>query len=251
LVQKDYTGGRGNFINLSDLGDMSSFLGNSNNTEIYGQYTINISTDDLTNGIQQFNRFSVVNRGDIVLPVTITNIKAWQDGSVIKIGWTSQQEINIDHYEIEKALDAQHFTYLGSVVAKNSGLSSDYLFADNSPATGNNYYRIKVVDKNGSVSYTSIVVVNIGKGIARIFLYPNPALKHLFYLQMSNVNAGKYKLMVYDAAGKVVISRDVEHFGGSSTQQIMLPAGTANGAYRVVLLSNEKAIYSTTLIVAD
>jgi hypothetical protein len=116
---------------------------------------------------------------------------------------------------------------------------------------GNNYYRIKVVDKSGNISYTSVVVVNIGKGIARIFLYPNPALKHIFNLQMNNVNAGKYKLMVYDARGRVVISRDIEHFGGSSTQQILLPNGTASGAYRVVLLSNEKSIFSTTLIVAD
>ena len=116
---------------------------------------------------------------------------------------------------------------------------------------GNNYYRIKIVDKSGNISYTSVMVVNIGKGIARIFLYPNPALKHIFNLQMNNVNAGKYKLMVYDARGRAVISRDIEHFGGSSTQQILLPNGTASGAYRVVLLSNEKSIFSTTLIVAD
>ena len=116
---------------------------------------------------------------------------------------------------------------------------------------GNNYYRIKIVDKSGSISYTYVVVVNIGKGIARIFLYPNPALKHIFNLQINNVNAGKYKLMVYDAAGRVVISRDVEHFEGSSTEQIFLPASTASGAYRVVLLSKEKSIFSTTLIVAD
>jgi hypothetical protein len=76
-------------------------------------------------------------------------------------------------------------------------------------------------------------------------------VKHIFNLQMNNVNAGKYKLMVYDARGRVVISRDIEHFGGSSTQQILLPNGTASGAYRVVLLSNEKSIFSTTLIVAD
>jgi hypothetical protein len=187
----------------------------------------------------------------VILPVTITNSKAWQDGAVVRVGWTSQQEINIDHYELERALDAQHFTSLGIVVAKNSGLSSDYLMTDNYPVAGNNYYRIKIVDKSGNITYTSTMVVNIGKGIARIFLYPNPALKHIFNLQMNNVNAGKYKLMVYDAAGRVVISRDVEHFEGSSTEQIFLPASTASGAYRVVLLSNEKSIFSTTLIVAD
>ena len=70
-------------------------------------------------------------------------------------------------------------------------------------------------------------------------------------MQLSNVDAGNYKLHVYDGAGRVVLSRDIEHFGGSSNQQIILSAGIASGAYRVVLLSNDKAIFKTTLIVAD
>lgn len=251
LIQKYYD--ESYFINVSSSTDMQTgWAGAALGTEVYALYTKGVSQafDLSKNGITEFNEFSIIDGADIVLPVTITNIKAWQDGAAIKVGWTSQQEINIDHYEVEKALDAQHFKYLGDVVAKNNELTSNYLFTDYSPATGNNYYRIKVVDKNGALGYTSIVVVNVGNGIAKIYVYPNPALQHIFNLQMNNVNAGNYKLIVYDAAGRVVISKDVEHFGGSSTQQIVFPAGTASGAYRVVLLSNKKAIYSTPLIVA-
>jgi hypothetical protein len=122
LIQKDYdtTGSRSSFLNLSDPPDYVNGLAAANNTELYAQYTF--ASNSLTNGIQQFQRFSVVNKGDIVLPVTITSVKAWQDGAVVRVGWTSQQEINIDHYEVERALDAQHFTSLGSVAAKNTGL---------------------------------------------------------------------------------------------------------------------------------
>ena len=251
-IQKNY--GSNYFINVSSGNDIQTgWAGAGLGTEVYGLYTRGISQafDGSANGISQFNEFSIIDGIDIVLPVTITNVKAWQDGEMIKVGWTCTDEINIDHYEIEKASDAQHFIYLGQATAKNNGLKSDYVVTDNRPATGENYYRIKVVDKNGLVSYTSIVVVNMGKSIARIFLYPNPALKHIFNVQMSNVTAGDYKLQVYDGAGRVVLRKSIEHFGGSSTQQVILPAGISAGAYRVVVLCNEKAIYNTTLIVAN
>lgn len=252
LIQKNYDSTY--FINQSTGADIQSgWAGVSTGTEVFGLYTRGVSEafDLSKNGITQFNEFSIIEGSSIILPVTITNIKAWQDGTAVKIAWTSAQEINIDHYEIETATDAQHFIYLGTVPAKNNGLTADYQFTDKKPATGNNYYRIKVVDKNSAISYTSIVVVNIGRGIAKVLLYPNPALKHTFNLQLSNADAGNYQLQVFDDAGRIIVSKKIEHFGGSSTQQIILPAGIAAGAYRVVLLRNDRAIYNTTLVVAD
>jgi hypothetical protein len=137
------------------------------------------------------------------------------------------------------------------VQAKNNGLTANYQLTDVQPVNGNNYYRIKVIGKSGTISYTSIVVVNLSKGIARIFIYPNPAKQHLFNLQFSNVDAGNYKLQVYDGAGKLFVSKQIEHFGGSAAQQIILPPGTAAGVYKVILFSNNAVIYNTSLVVGE
>ena len=59
LVSKDYSGNANNFIFLSSGGDVQNALSNNNNTEIYGQYTIGISTGPgmgtSKNGITIFN----------------------------------------------------------------------------------------------------------------------------------------------------------------------------------------------------
>jgi hypothetical protein len=142
LVQKDYTIDRGNFINLSsgsDIIDFTDFSTYPYNTEIYGQYKIGFS-NNLTDGIAQFYRFSVVNPGSIILPVSITNLRAYQKASAIQIDWTALNELNIGHYEVQKATNGINFNSIGNVVSLNNGASqNNYSLVDTKPAQGNNF----------------------------------------------------------------------------------------------------------------
>jgi hypothetical protein len=250
LVQKDYTGGYGNFINLSGSGDITDFTGNTNNTEVYGQYTIGIS-DSLTNGIVQFNRFSVVNPGAIILPVTITNVKAYQVGEKIKVDWTSLNELTIDHYDVEKSTNGVNFITIVRAQAYNNGKPrNDYSITDNNPAKGNNFYRIKVLDKDGHVSYTIVVRVNISidNGKASVVIMPNPVHNKTMTVLMNDVAAGKYSMIMYDAAGHQVYQKVLEHAGGSAYQTINLPTNISLGTY-VVRIFNGTINYSIKVIV--
>lgn len=248
LVQKDYSGGNGNFINLSSAGDIQTFIPNNDLTEIYGKYTVGISTS-LSNGITQFNRFSVVNPDAIILPVTITNIKAYQTGGQIRIDWTSLQELNIDHYDVEKSTDAVHFSSIGSTKALNNGsVQNNYFLLDPNPVNGNNFYRIKVTDKDSKTSYTIYVVVNITNGKAAISVLPNPVVNKQMLVQLNNVPAGSYAMIMYNATGQQVLYKKITHAGGSTAELVYLPAGIARGPY-VVKVYNEHTNYSTKVII--
>ena len=52
------------------------------------------------------------------LPVTLTNVKAYQKNAGVQVEWTAQQESNIDRYEVERSQNGQQFIMLGSVQAK-------------------------------------------------------------------------------------------------------------------------------------
>ncbi|CAN5419076.1 hypothetical protein BH10BAC2_BH10BAC2_18410 [soil metagenome] len=54
------------------------------------------------------------------LPVTMINLKAYQQGSIIKVGWTSLTEINVAQYEIQRSSNANAFTAIGSMPAKGN-----------------------------------------------------------------------------------------------------------------------------------
>ncbi len=230
------------FVNISSASDTKNFIASANGTEIYGLYTYGVSPDNVggLQGINTFNRFAVINSADYILPVNIIGFKAWQQGTAVQLAWTALNEIDIDHYEVERSADARGFTVLGNVAAKNTGSSADYSFADQKPNTGNNYYRIKVYDKNGAIYYTQIINVIINaNGGAAITIYPNPVSNGRFTLQMTNMSAAKYNLLIYDEKGRLVFSRTIEHTGGSASQSIELPAGTAAGVYEVNLMGKD------------
>ncbi len=249
LVQKDYSGGTGDFINLSKNGDIQNFSGGAyDNKEVYAQYTFN-SGLSLTNGIQQFNRFSIVNPGDIILPVKIINLKAYQKGSGVQIDWTALNEVNVGHYEVERSTNAISFTSLGNVNALNNAASLNYSKIDPSPVNGNNFYRIKAVDKNGAITYTGIVPVNISNGKSSVSVYPNPVQNRIVNVQFTNLPAGNYNLILYNTLGQPVLSRKIEHAGGSATQSFTLPVNTAAGAYTVKLFN--KTFDFTSRIVVE
>ncbi len=241
LVEKDYSGIGTNFIRLSDNGDVMDFSNAATyplNTEVYGVYTIGVSKaiDSSTNGIQLFNRFSVVNPTGIVLPVKVIDFRAYQQGSGVQIGWTCLNEMNMDYYEVERSANATDFVTLGSVAALNSGQPSvNYSFYDRQPLQGDNYYRIKVLGKDGSISYTNTEVVVIGGGLSGINIFPNPVTQHTFTLQLANIPAGRYTLIIFNTLGQKLLNQEINHAGGSASQTIYLPAGTARGEYHVKL----------------
>jgi hypothetical protein len=201
---------------------------------VYGQYTVGISPDFVgnTNGIYQFNRFSLTNPGGILLPVKIINFKAYQQGSGVQINWTSINEINIDHYEVQRSADAANFETIGNVAALNNGQSSiNYGSFDKQPLQGNNYYRVKAIGKDGSISYTNIEVVIIGGDVSSLNIFPNPVTNHVFVLQLNNIPAGKYPISIYNTTGQQIFNTEIDHIGGSVSQTISLPATIAKGEY--------------------
>jgi hypothetical protein len=172
LIQKNYTG---NVLNLSAGADLQNFVNSLTypyNTEIYGIYRIGVR-NNLTNGIQQFNRFSVVNPFNLILPVSIVNFNAYKIGSGVNINWTAANEINVDHYEIERSANGIKFISLERVNAFNHGSSTNYSKMDLIPLTGNNFYRIKAIDRNGAFRYTSIALVDMANGKTSMTIYPN------------------------------------------------------------------------------
>lgn len=250
LIQKDYSE---NFVNKSMGSDVSTvnFLSATyDNTEIYGKYTIGVSADasGAKNGINGFTRFSLVNEY-IILPVTLTNIRAYQQGGNIMVDWTALNEINIDHYEVEKSSTGINFNRIAQVNALNNHVpQNNYGIADISPFKGNNFYRIKIVDKDGTVSYSAIVFANISGGKAGISVQPNPVHNRMANVLLNGLNAGKYKLILYNSTGQDVYHKSIEHSGGSSTQQILLPSSARPGTY-VIKIFNDAVNFSTRVVI--
>lgn len=254
----DYPAG---FANVSGGGtnganDLSNFIGNTANTEVYAQYTFGNSGDNTSsqtaNGIVDFSgihKFSVANAGSIILPVTITNFNGYRQNNTVKLAWTSVNEINIDHYEIERSVNNISFVSIAKVYALNNGqLKINYTATDTRPNSGDNFYRIKVYDKAGKQSLSNTIRINFADNKTGIAFYPNPVHGYFMYGDFSNIAAGNYVLEVYNAAGKQVWQTKIQHAGGSWKYNINLPQSLAKGLY-TVKISNQTVNLKANIII--
>ena len=200
------------------------------------QIPINITNDAASSAS---NRFMIVFKPTSTLPVTITNVKAYTKDKGIQVDWTVQTELNIDRYEVEKSGNGTEFVKATSVSAKgNSAITQLYGWLDNNPIVGNNFYRIKVIEKTGAVKYTQIVKVTIGGGEASMSVYPNPVKGKVMNVRLTNMEKAKYTLSLYNNLGQQVYTGIIEHNGGSGTYSISLRNITANGAYKLNIFND-------------
>jgi hypothetical protein len=217
--------------------------GVSNLTTGAGQgYSVSLSADGNTaivGGPNDFNHGAAwVFKYASALPTTITSLQAFQKNTSIQVEWNTKNETNLSSYEVEKSSNGSSFSKAGTVIAK--GLST-YNWLDASPTNGSNYYRLNMMDKDGSFKYSSIVNVKIG-GIRNVFtIAGNPIKNNSLILQMENVDKGSYSLSIYNNAGQLMTNRTIIHEGGSATQTVHLNNVPA-GAYQLNIVgSNTKA----------
>jgi len=203
------------------------------------------------NNVTAFSPFSLANttQNQNPLPLTFGNIKGYAKNGGIQIDWSIYNEYNVDHYEIERSLNGMPpFTTLGQTAARNTDSKSDYEWVDATPSNGNNFYRIKSVDINGKISYSTIVRLNLNQSGKGILVYPNPATKGYISFQSSDLQKGSYTLKIINSNGQAVYKQEFVHEGGAFSQTVSLPAGIKSGMYNLQLRNGNEVTNKTFIV---
>ena len=180
------------------------------------------------------DRFRVVFAPSVVLPVTFTSVKAYRQDKNINVEWRVENEKNMKQYEVEKSVNGTQFSTLGIVPATaNNGNPATYLSTDTKPLEGTNYYRVKSVDIDGKSAYTNVVKVIIGSIKHDITINPNPVTDGIIHLQFLNQPEGKYGVRLLNKIGQVIMSKQISHAEGSSTELIKWNYNLAHGIYQL------------------
>ncbi len=187
-----------------------------------------------------FTRYSF---DPIILPITLAEFDAVKQASNVIVNWKTSQEINSKEFIVERSKDAVHFEAIGKVnAAGNSNTGRQYTFKDNQPFNGNNFYRLKQVDKDERTVVSKVVKVYFGEEIM-VTLSPNPA-KDLVTVTLNNFHE-QTTLQVLNNTGQVLKQLIVR----ANTQRIPIKInGLSPGVYLVKAISQSK-IYNATLVI--
>ena len=116
--------------------------------------------------------------------------------------WTSEAEKNLAHYELERSADGRRFSAIGRVAPNSQHL---YHFVDTDPLPGNNYYRLKMVDKDETFTYSKVQSVFFKDWKELISLSPNPFTTQI---KINYTSLSKGTINVLDVHGRIVFSKD-------------------------------------------
>ncbi|MEI9943352.1 MAG: GEVED domain-containing protein [Chitinophagaceae bacterium] len=176
---------------------------------------------------------------NFVLPLTLTNFTAAKQNNHALLSWTTSSEQNSAYFKIEHSKDGMHFNPIGMVAAAgNSNSPHDYHFTHNDPATGANYYRLKIMDVNGEFVYSAIRVLNIGNAGSVIIVYPNPAKDKI---TVTGIEPGM-RLQVFAADGWLKAT-----YTARSTTEMIPVEKLASGLY-IIQVFKEKIVSTLRFI---
>ncbi|MBL7705852.1 MAG: T9SS type A sorting domain-containing protein [Taibaiella sp.] len=174
------------------------------------------------------------------LAVNLLSFKASIINTMVQLDWATAGERNNKGFGIERSTDQTNWAEISFINSQsNSENVSTYRFIDRTAEQGKNFYRLKSLDLNGSLAYSSIAMITLNKD-QQIMVYPNPATEALMVagiedsvllsivnalgqelkvpavavadktarLDVSTLPAGVYYLMVKDQ-GRNVLSRQL------------------------------------------
>lgn len=111
------------------------------------------------------------------LPVVISDFSLQRSSNNVIITWQTQQEVNSDRFEVERSFDNESFELVGTVPSHgNSTRVNNYSYSVNTNTGNPSFFRIKLVDKDGSISFTPIKSIKGNNLKADYAIFPNPSL---------------------------------------------------------------------------
>jgi hypothetical protein len=154
----------------------------------------------------------------------------------------------LNKYFIEKSTDGRIFNEVGSVMAKNEN-NTTYTFLDVNPLAGTSFYRIKSVENEGSIKYSSVVRVSSSiKANGELNIFPNPIKGSVMNIQLSDIKQNRYALQVMNQQGQIVFFKNIQHIGGNAALNIQLPTSLTKGIYVVQFIGGATSLKKSVLI---
>jgi hypothetical protein len=176
----------------------------------------------------------VVQTSTVPLPVRLVSFEAKAEERKVMLHWEIADAIGFSHFEVERSQNGKQFANVGHVVFEEGKYM--YEFRDNSWPDGSaqTYYRLKMLDKDGSYAYSRIVDVELAvdADFGPIYAYPNPVAERIT-IPVKSLEGKKGVAKLVSADGKILLTREIS----VSNDQIELDLKGVNMPSGILVLS--------------
>jgi Glycosyl hydrolase catalytic core/Secretion system C-terminal sorting domain len=192
-----------------------------------GSFLIGSGTADTEADLSIMGSFT----DNIVTPVTLSDFQSKKVKDKVLLTWATQSEVNFSHFVLERSTDGKSFYNLSKINASKLSSGSTYNYTDTPDATATNYYRLKMVDVDGSFVYSKIISENYDALDAPFLVYPSITTGNKIETTFKKVSDAA-QIKVFNMMGQLMGSYNLE--AGTSAKTIEI-AHFTEGSYFLML----------------
>ena len=168
----------------------------------------------------------------VLLPLKLISFNAVAEGSTVNISWKVDENETGNYFEVEKSTDGKNFTSIEKVFVQPGTGIKEYTSVDQL-SSGEVYYRIKMVNKDLSITYSKVVVLKNGNSAAELQILNNPASSTLNITYQAGKESNN-TIRVYSISGVKVYEQKVNAAKGLNKLSIPVQS-LQRGIYVVVI----------------
>lgn len=191
-------------------------------------------------GVSVFSPFSIASIDfNNPLPIAINYFKGIKQGSNHVLNWKVTC-ISTPHTTmiLQRSSNGQLYSDITSIAADAARCNQPFNYTDAAPLPGMNYYRLKITDADGKVSYSAtVVLLNAVKGIGIISIAPNPVVNQTLLLNITSAKTTPLGINIFDMQGRLVSRQSISLVAGYSS----LPVNVARltpGTYTMSVVAD-------------
>jgi len=208
-------------------------------------FLIGNGTADIEPDFSLRGSFAEDNLVTAILPVTLTNFQLKRDKSAILLNWQTTQEINSKEYELQKSIDGISFHTIATIQSNNQLTGSQYTFTDKTITVSVNYYRLKMIDKDGSYTYSKTLKSIVDDMQTSFTVFPNvSSIGETVFVGYKNTSTN-VELKVMNLNGQVISRYKLTGFSGTQT---IKTNNLAKGVYIISLLEKDILLQKKLII---
>ena len=197
--------------------------------------TIN-STAGLRMNSLWFKSFNLAATGQSTLPLQLLNFQGNVNNNKANLQWSVAENETGYSFEVEKSIDGVHFNTDALIFTTTKTGTENYAYKE--PIDGNSFYRLKMINKDNSISYSKTIRLSVSENAAgnnlKILQNPVGSSIQFSYTVSSSVNT---TVNIYTGAGTKVFTTQLQSQKGNNTYMLNLGSKMNRGFYLLEVAS--------------
>ncbi len=171
----------------------------------------------------------------IVLPIQLITFSGVLENKQALLQWTVADNKEVNNFIIEHSGDGINFRKAGEVKAGNS---ANYRFVHNGLVSGNNYYRLYMIGKDGTKIYSKVVLIVYNRIITSIVSLKPTLVNDLTQVTVLSACNQAIHIQFFDTRGRLVRTEKAQLKMGMNTIPVYA-RGLASEMYIIHILTDD------------